>query len=237
MGRVVAVHQPECFPWLGFVDKALRCDVFVLLDDVQFEKNYFHNRNKVRTTQGSAWVTVPTTARLGQRIDEVETAQDQRWRQKHLATWTQSYASAPFAEQRLSFLRDLYSKDWPKLVDFNLAIIDETFRAFGVKAEVIRSSALACPGASSEKLLGLCQKLAAETYFSGISGREYLDESIFKRAGVKVEYQEFHHPVYAQRFEPFMPCMSSWDLLFLKGSEARALLLDPSAPRLEKAFL
>jgi hypothetical protein len=238
MGPTVAIHQPECFPWLGFVDKALRCDVFVLLDDVQYEKNYFHNRNKVRTSQGWTWVTIPTNARLGQRLDEVEIAANApRWREKHLATWTQSYAGAPHAPARLDFLRGLYAKPWRLLVDFNIEVIRETFAAFGVTARVVRSSELRCEGVSSLKVLNICRALGAETYLSGVSGRDYLDEPSFAAAGIRVDYQEFRHPLYRQRHEPFEPCMSSWDLLFNFGPQSRDILLGAGTPRLDKVFL
>lgn len=238
MGSTVAIHQPESFPWLGFLDKALRCDTFVLLDDVQYEKNYFQNRNKIRISQGWTWVTIPTTAKLGQRIDEVEIADDAtRWRHKHLATWTQSYAGSPHAARPLEFLRAIYERPWRKLVDFNIEVIRETFSAFGVSARVVRSSDLACEGSSTLKLLNICRALGAQRYLSGVSGRDYLDEAAFSAAGIRVDYQQFRHPIYRQRFAPFEPCMSSWDLFFQMGPAAREVLLGAETPRLDKVFL
>lgn len=235
--RVVAIHQPECFPWLGFIDKAASSDVFVILDDAQYSKNYFNNRNKVRTAQGWSWLTIPieTAGRSAQTFAEAVMLED-GWRRKHLATLTQSYGASRFGARYLPFLNDLYARPLKSLGDFNTAAIRWLFEQFEVKAEVRISSELACPGASTEKLLNLCRKLGATEYLSGISGKEYLDESRFKDAGIAVRYQEFHHPVYAQRFEPFIPALSSLDLLFNHGPEAAKILRDPAAPRLKEIF-
>lgn len=236
-GRVVTIHQPECFPWLGFIDKAAQSDAFVLLDDAQYSKNYFNNRNKVRTAQGWAWVTIPveTKGKSSQTFAEAAMGAD-GWRRKHLATWKQSYGAAKFGAQHLSFIDDLYSRPLTKLGDFNTAAIRYLFAQFGVKAEVHVSSALGCEGAATDKLLALCRRLGATEYLSGISGKEYLDEAKFAAAGIKVRYQDFHHPVYAQRFEPFLPAMTAFDLLFNHGPEAARILRDPAAPRLKEVF-
>lgn len=235
--RVVTIHQPECFPWLGFLDKAAQADVFVLLDDAQYSKNYFNNRNKVRTAQGWTWLTIPveTAGKAAQTFAEAGMAGD-GWRRKHLATWTQSYGASKFGPAHLPFLEDLYARPLTRLGEFNTAAIRYLFEQFGVKAEVRLSSELGCEGAATDKLLALCRRLGATEYLSGISGKDYLDESKFAAAGIKVRYQDFHHPVYAQRFEPFLPAMSSFDLLFNHGPEAARILRDPAAPRLKEVF-
>jgi len=235
--RLVTIHQPECFPWLGFVDKAAQADVFVILDDAQYSKNYFNNRNKVRTAQGWAWVTIPveTAGKATQTFAEAAMVAG-GWRRKHLATWTQSYAAAKFGTTHLPFLDDLYARPLTKLSDFNIAAIRYLFEQFEVKAEVHVSSGLGCEGAATDKLLALCRRLGATEYLSGISGKEYLDETKFVAAGIKVRYQDFHHPVYAQRFEPFHPAMTAFDLLFNHGPEAARILRDPACPRLNEVF-
>ncbi|MEK7234376.1 MAG: WbqC family protein [Elusimicrobiota bacterium] len=238
---VIGIHQPECFPWLGFIAKALDSDVFILLDDVQFEKNYFQNRNRLPGANGPYWLTVPTrnTGRSSQTLGEIVIANsvNPRWRDKQLASWTQSYASAAYLGEQLPFLKQLYARPWDRLLDFNLEVIRHLFAAFGVGARVALSSNIKCTGKSSEKLLNLCQATGAKTYLSGISGRDYLDESIFTAAGIRIAYQDFRHPIYKQRSQPFEPCLTAFDLLFNEGTErARSILRDPSFPRLDKAF-
>lgn len=235
--RVVSIHQPECFPWLGFVDKAASCDAFVLLDDAQYSKNYFNNRNKVRTAQGWSWLTVPveTAGRSGQTFAESRLKED-GWRRKHLATWTQCYGPAPFGDRYLPWLSELYAAPHATLAAFNVAFIRRLLAEFGVKAEVRLSSELGCPGTATDKLLAICRALGADEYLSGVSGRDYLEEGKFAAAGVKVRYQEFHHPVYTQRFEPFLPAMTSLDLLFNHGPDSARILRDPATPRLKEVF-
>ena len=98
------------------------------------------------------------------------------------------------------------------------------------------ASELDVPGQSTAVLVALCRRLGARTYLSGISGREYLDESEFAAAGIEVEYQEFYHPVYRQLHEPFQPCMSFVDLLFSHGADATSILLGRAATRLSRLF-
>jgi len=235
--KVVSIHQPECFPWLGFVDKAASCDAFVLLDDAQYSKNYFNNRNKVRTAQGWSWLTIPveTKGRSSQTFAEAPLVED-GWRRKHLATWRQCYGAAPFGERYLPFLEEVYARPLRTLAEFNVAVIRWLLEQFEVEAEVAVSSELGCAGSATDKLLALCRKLGATEYLSGVSGRDYLDESKFRDAGIAVRYQEFRHPVYEQRFEPFLPAMSSLDLLFNRGPESARILRDPAFPRLKEVF-
>jgi len=237
---IVTIHQPEFLPWLGFIDKFHNCDIFVLLDDVQFEKNYFQNRNRIRTPspQGWCWLTVPvlTKGRSGQSICEVEINNAVNWKRKHLSSFKQNYSSASHFEVYFEFLQEHYRKDWRRLVDFNIEIITWLADAFGLKGTIVRSSELDVEGARSALLLDICQELGATVYLSGISGRDYLDLELFESAGINVRLQEFYHPIYRQCYEPFISCMSSVDLLFNYGSEAKRVLFSESTPRLDYVF-
>lgn len=224
--RTVTIHQPECLPWLGFVDKARQADVFVLLDCVQYRKDYFQNRNRIRTATGWTWLTVPVASHPAQTlIRDVEIADDGgRWRRKHLARWKDSYRLAPHAGEVLPFLEQLYGRPFRWLVDFNHAVIVWLFEQFQVKAEVRLASELPHRGAASELNLSLCQATGADVYLSGVSGREYLDEAPFREAGIRVRYQEFQHPTYTQQFEPFVPAMSALDLVLNHGPASSDIL-------------
>ena len=239
--RTVSIHQPECFPWLGFLDKASRSDVFVLLDCVQYVKSSFQNRNKLRTRRGWDWVTVPVAMkdRSKKLISEIEISDGdgQRWRRKHLALWRENYRGARFATQYLPFLEELYAGSPRRLLDFNREVIDWLFAQFEITAEVRLASQMRWHGAATELNLSLCQDAGADVYLSGISGRDYLDERQFQAAGIAVRYQEFHHPVYTQRFDRFVPGLSSLDLLFNHGPDAARILRDPVAPRLDTLFI
>ncbi len=237
---VVAIHQPEFLPWLGFLNKLHQCDTFVLLDHVQFEKNYFQNRNRIRTAtpHGWSWLTVPilTKGRFGQAICEVEMNESTDWRRKHLEAFRLHYAKAPAFEEYGPFLQAQYEKPWRRLTDFSMTLIEWIARSFGLERKILRSSEMGVGGARSRLLLSICEKVGATEYLSGISGRNYLETNLFEERGIRVRFQEFHHPVYRQCYEPFVPGLSSMDLLFNHGGQAGEILAGDRTPRMDVLF-
>lgn len=250
---VVAIHQPEHLPWLGFLDKASRADRFVLLDHVQYRRRYFQNRNRIRSPEGPLWLTVPVRnkGRYEQPICEVEidNQTEPRWRERCMKSLRHCYAQAPHFTEHAGFFEELYRRTWDKLLDLNEAILRYLFEAFSVQAEVERSSSLRAVSAPSagighpvphqkgDLILEICRRLGATTYLSGISGREYLDVGKFREAGIEVRFQEFHHPIYPQLREPFLPCMSAVDLLFNHGPQSARILRGEGVATLEKLFV
>ncbi len=237
---IASIHQPECFPWLGFVDKAARADTFILLDDVQFRKNYFQNRNKILTSAGPTWITIPilkpkTSSKLIKDI-QIDEQSNPRWRKKHFSAWEQNYASAPYAANYMPFLKSLYEKKWESLISFNMAVIQFVLESFDVSAKIVLSSTLESTEGTTEKLVSLCKSVGASEYLSGISGKEYLDESQFEAAGIPIKYQEFFHPIYRQRGKEFVPLMPAFDMLFNEGPAAAKLLRDSSTKRMDTVF-
>ena len=223
---LVAIHQPEHLPWLGFFEKLLRADVFVLLDDVQFSKGDFQNRNRVKGRGGAQWLTVPVTQRLGQRINEVEPVGD-AWREKHWRTLHSCYARAAHFDEFAREFEEFYGRAWTKLSELNVAAIRLLARAFGLEKEFVFSSALGAGGRKSELVLNICKAVGASHYYSGRAGGAYLDAEAFRRAGVEIVVQQFEHPVYEQLFTEehgFVPNLSAVDLLFNRGAEGLELL-------------
>jgi hypothetical protein len=215
----VAIHQPEHLPWLGYLDKARKADEFIFLDTVAFKKNYYENRNRIRTPQGWGWVNVPVLlkGRFGQTFLEVEINNKTRWAEVYFRTLLQNYSRAPFWKTYASALEEILLRPWTRLVDLNLALIGFLWSEFGIATPARRASELDAAGKKSELLLDICRKTGATVYLSGPSGRGYLVESLFAEAGIGVEYHEFHHPEYPQRFAPFVPGMASVDLLLNEG--------------------
>jgi hypothetical protein len=223
---LVAIHQPEHLPWLGFFEKLLRADVFVLLDDVQFSKGDFQNRNRVKGRGGAQWLTVPVAHRFGQRIDEVELAGDS-WRSKHWRTLVACYARAAHFDEFAGEFEEFYGRTWSKLSELNVAAIDLLARSFGLEKKLVFSSTLGAKGRKSELVLNICKAVGASTYYSGRAGGAYLDAEAFRRAGVEIVVQQFEHPVYEQLFvkeQGFVPNLSAVDLLFNRGAEGRGLI-------------
>jgi hypothetical protein len=217
----IAIHQPEHLPWLGYLDKARKADAFIFLDTVAFKKNYFENRNRIRTPQGWAWVTVPVLlkGRFGQAFLEVEINNQARWAEVYYRTLLQNYSRAPFWKTYGPVLEELLLRPWEKLVDLNLALIDLVWRAFGITTPTRRASTLGVTGKKSGLLLDICRRTGATVYLSGPSGKDYLEQSLFTDAGIGIEFHEFHHPKYPQRFPAFVPGMASIDLLLNEGPD------------------
>lgn len=223
---LVAIHQPEHMPWLGFFEKLLRADVFVVLDDVQFSKGDFQNRNRVKGREGTLWLTVPVAHRFGQKINEVEIAGD-AWRAKHWKTLRSCYARAAHFEEFACEFEKLYARSWTKLSELNVEAMRVLARAFGVEKEFVFSSALGAVGQKSELVLNICKAVGATHYYSGRAGSTYLDADAFRREGIRIIVQEFEHPTYEQLFmneQGFIPNLSAVDLLFNRGAEGLELL-------------
>lgn len=233
---IVTIHQPEHLPWLGFFDKLISADVFVCLDTVQFRKNYFQNRNRILTASGPIWLTVPvkTKGHLESTLADTEIANDGRWARKYWKTVSQNYGRHPFFQSHAGRFMDIFQRDWTRLVDLNLALIEVFWETFGIERQVLLASSLGVGGKSSQLLLDICRRTSATTYLSGPAGQDYLDESLFAAAGIEVRYHEFTHPTYPQvGADEFVSNLSALDLVMNLGPEGLAVL--PSAVAGERA--
>lgn len=214
----VTIHQPEHLSYLGFFDKVSRCDKLILLDTVDYEKNYFQNRNKIITPSGVKYFTVPVTVNESKKIKDIEIS-TKEWpgmRRKLLATIRQSYCKTPYFDQYFKELEAIYQKNDDKLIDLNIELLEKVLEWLRIHTVIHKASDLDCSGTKSELLANLCKAVGAERYLSGCSGRVYLDASFF--GTIQIEYQAFRHPSYAQANTiEFIPYMSVIDSLFNVG--------------------
>ena len=234
----VTVHQPEFIPWLGFFHKTSLADTLVLLDDAQFRKNYFQNRNRIRTAQGAVWVTAPVTRGLETPINEVRisTGVNPRWADRIENAVALAYRRAPhFEPVQAGFVERLRSAG-ETLVSLTIPLLRWMLEQFGLDKTVVLSSSLKTKTTGSQRILDICEAVGATTYVSGVSGREYLDLEAFERAHIEVEFQEFHHPVYGQLYEGFVPQISALEALFLFGPDSARLLEEGWPERIETVF-
>jgi len=225
----IGILQPGYLPWLGFFEQLARVDRFVVLDDVQYDKGGWRNRNRVKTAQGVRWLTVPVRVSHAQppRVADVEIDNRTDWRRKHLETLRQSYARAPFADRYLPLFEEACAREWRLLVDLDLHFIATIAGALGIDAaRIVRSSALGLGGWREERLLAICASLGADRFYEGAAGRDYIGVARFEAAGVRVEFQDYRHPVYPQLHGDFVSHLSAVDLLFNCGEESRRILLD-----------
>jgi hypothetical protein len=216
---IISIQQPEYFPWLGFFDKILSVDKVVFLDNVQFKKRYFENRNKIRTFDGWGWIMTPvlTKGHFNQKIKDVMIDNSQPWQRKITSTITQNYQKSPFWSEGGEQLCELITKRWENLVDFNLAVIDFFMEKLEIKRNYCLASSLDTKHSGSQLILEICRKMNASQYLSGRNGRNYLEKMSFITSNIEVKYQDFKHPLYSQFHGQFIPNMSIADLYFNYG--------------------
>ncbi|MFH1073956.1 MAG: WbqC family protein [Candidatus Firestonebacteria bacterium] len=218
----LSAHQPQYIPWMGYFDKLAKSDIFVFLDNVQYKKREFQNRNKIRTKESFLWLTVPvlTKGKYEQLIRDVEIDNTENWRKNHFEAIRHNYGKAPFYSEHEEFIRNVYSKSWEKLAELNIYIIKYIMDYLELKVLLYRESELSIEGFKTERLVNICKKLKADIYLSGLGARDYIEEEKFSAASIKLEYQGFQHPVYPQVYGGFETNLSILDLLFNKGKES-----------------
>lgn len=223
---IVTIHQPETLPWMGFFNKMIMADTYVILDNVPFRKNYFQNRNQILTKNGPSYLTVPVEAKSNQLISEIKIQNQKNWQKKHLATLKQTYSKSQYFEKHLPFFEKLYTREFVLLKDFNMEIINYLRAVLDINTKVLFASELDVQGTSSELLLNICKKINATHYLSGRDGRNYLDTGLFDSEGIEIIYQEFEIPEYTHfNQKVFHPYMSVFDLLFNnEPTKARTLI-------------
>jgi len=221
-----AIHQLQYWPGLRFFAKMRAADLFIYLDDVQFEKREFQNRNRIRTPRGWQYLTAPVVSkgRFSQKINEVELDNPADWLKDHLQAVKQNYARAPFFKQYLPAIETLYSRDYRLLADLAIATMDLLKDAFGIKTPVKFSSEFKIDEVSSARLAKLCAAAGADGYLSGSGAKAYLDPGVFSFAGIKLSWQEFSPRPYPQAFPGFEPDMSALDLLLNCGPRSATWL-------------
>jgi hypothetical protein len=221
---IVFVHQPEYIPWLGFFDKLARCDTYVIYDDAQYQHGGFHNRNRIRTSTGWEWLTVPITHGHPQTIKEVKICGDE-WKTKQLNSIKAQYRKTPYFQMYYPLLEEAILFNHELLIGLNLHLIKAVADAMGIKVNMMRSSEFPYGGTEkNEKLVSMCKFLGADTYLSGSGGQNYIKEELFRQAGVNIQWHSYEHPAYQQVWGGFEPNMSIVDLLFNEGPNAKEIL-------------
>ena len=224
--RTAVILQPSYLPWLGYFAQLERSDVFVMYDDVQFDKESWRNRNRIKTAHGPQWLTVPVLTKgknfPTNREIAINNAID--WRRKHLASIQQNYAKAPFFADYFPLFQKLYAREWNFLLDLNLASFDMFTDALGLRREVRLASELGVGGSSVQRLIDICHALGANRFYEGAAGKNYIDDTTFTRASIELEYQDYQHPLYPQLHGQFVPHLSIIDLLFNCGCQSLDVL-------------
>ncbi|MGD8561841.1 MAG: WbqC family protein [Desulfarculaceae bacterium] len=219
--KVIGILQPGYLPWLGFFEQMLHADVFVLYDDVQYDKHGWRNRNRIKGPQGSVWLTVPVITKKQQKpkVNQVLVNPSQpKWPQKHLGTIRQYYAKAPYFEDYFPALQAVLLKPWQLLLELDLELINLLRSWLGIETEMVLASELDCPHPDpTGRLVAICRELGADVFYEGASGRDYMDLSQFQDVGIQVVFQEYQPRPYPQQYGEFVPFLSALDLVLNCG--------------------
>lgn len=223
----ISILQPGYLPWLGFFEQMHRSDVFIVYDDVRYDKDGWRNRNRIKTSKGIQWLTIPVRIDFEKAplVNEVRIDNSKNWKKKHLYSIKQNYSKAPFYNEYIKIFEEGYSKRWDRLVDIDMYFIDKLTECLNIKdKKVVLSSTVAVKGDRIERLIALCKRFEADVFYEGSAGRNYIDEGYFMKNGIKVKYQDYSHPVYNQLYGDFTPYLSVIDLLFNHGRESLSIL-------------
>ena len=225
------ILQPSYIPWRGYFHLIQKADVFVFYDDVQFDRNGWRNRNRIKTPRGAEWLTIPVRsagARL--KILEMQIAWEKNWAASHLSKIRQSYAKAPFFERYLPMLERWYGQHPENLADFTIETTIEVERELGIRrTQFIRSSTLKCDGAKTGRLVNILKMLGASLYISGPAAKAYLEEDLLAKEGIALQWMTYDYPPYPQLHGDYDPQLSILDLLLMAGPEAPVYIWQEAA--------
>jgi hypothetical protein len=217
------ILQPGYIPWIGFFDLAASCDIFVILDHVQYDKRSWRNRNRIRTNSEAGWqfLTVPVVTKglYHQSILETKIDNTKDWANKHLNAIKLNYRGADYFDQYFPYLEKTLTKQWEKLVDLDLEFINFIVDELGIKTKFIRSSSMQTDGKKIDLLVDICKQIGANEYLNGDTGIKYLKHENFDLEGMKLVFHNYKHPEYKQRFDCFISHLSIIDLLLNHGRE------------------
>jgi hypothetical protein len=222
MGKRLAILQSNYIPWKGYFDIIGSVDEFIIYDEVQYTKNDWRNRNKIKTSNGVTWITLPVYQKtLQQKISETVIS-DNKWAAKHWNTLQTNYGKAAcFKISKDPFENFYRSTDHTLLTQVNVSLIQIICDFIGIKTRITYSTDYVLEGDRTEKLVSLCKQTGSNTYLSGPAAKAYLDVPMFEKENIGLEWMTYaDYPEYPQLFPPFEHGVSILDLIFNTGAAA-----------------
>jgi hypothetical protein len=229
----IGILQPGYLPWLGFFEQLHTSDLFVIYDDVTFDKGGWRNRNRVKTSQGICWLTVPVVKKdlIHTLLSDVEINNITPWWKKHLGTLKQSYGKAPYFSDYFPIFEEGYGRRWERLIDLDMFFIEQLMKAFAIERPLHFSSSLSEDGDRNGRLISICRHFGADRFYEGQAGKDYIDIGRFRESGIEVIFQDYQHPEYPQLHGEFIPYLSAVDLLLNMGPESLSVITHRGSAR------
>ena len=230
--RKIAILQPNYIPWKGVFDLINKVDVFVFYDDVQYTVKDWRNRNKIKTPNGDLWLTVPVIhkGRRDQLIKDAEIDNSTNWQDSHYKSMVSNYKKTPFFQEYHFLLEELYlNKNWDNISDLDIFATKRIAEVLGIDVEWYQSSDLGCEGTKEGgKVVQICNELNCNYFINGPASREFMDEELFQREGIVLDYIKYNYPEYNQLYPPFNHYVSVLDVLFHCGDKAKSYICGSS---------
>jgi len=224
---ILTAHQPTYLPWLGLFHKIALSDAFCYFDDAQYQIKDWNNRNKIKASSGAIWLTVPVlnSGYRDKKIREIEINNSLDWRKKHWKSIYLNYKKTPYFKNYADFFEKTYKREWRYLADLNEHMLKWFLETLGIKVKHYKASELNFQGHKSDLVLDMCRKLKATTYVFGALGKDYAEKEKFSAAGIKIYFQDYHHPQYRQAGRNFLSYLGIIDLLFNEGDKSLEILM------------
>jgi hypothetical protein len=224
---IVSIHQPNYIPWLGFFNKILLSDIYIIFDDIQYPRGKdYANRNQIKTNNSKLWLTLPIIGKSELRLWNKIELNNNGWQQKHLSTIKTFYKKAPYFKNYYSQLEEIYLKNHNKLVDFNVDLIKFFLKALDKDIKILYSSDIKTDLKGIDKIFYILKYVQATKYISGSGegSRKYIKKEDFDKNNIELIWQEYKHPTYKQLYEDFIPQLSIIDLLFNEGPNSKNII-------------
>ena len=221
--KKIAILQSNYLPWKGVFDIINSVDVFVFLEDVQYTEHDWRNRNKILTSNGPSWITVPikSSDRRGQLIYQAEICDKYNWQKKHFNSFQTNYGKAPCYKEYKWIIEEIYlNKKWKNLSKMNIYITKLISNILGIKTDFINSLELKCKGKKDNKVINICKKLGADYYLSGPAAKDYINPKKFKDEKIILDYIDYKYLEYNQLYKPFTHFVTILDLIFNFGNNS-----------------
>ncbi len=215
----VAAIQSNYIPWKGYFDMINAVDLFIFYDDVQYTKRDWRNRNKIKTSSGLKWLTIPVSSERTQKIYEVE-IQNSHWQQKHWRSIVYNYSKTKYFNKYQSFFEEIYLKtSWQNLSQFNQFVIKKiSHDILDIHTQFADSRDYNLSKTKEERVLEFLKKCSANEYLCGSSAKSYLKEDYLQKEGIKLIWMNYdNYPEYSQLYPPFEHHVSIIDLIFNEG--------------------
>lgn len=218
---ILTAHQPAYLPWLGLFHKIIISDIYVILDNVQFQKNYFTNRNRIKTSTGATWLTVPVlmSGHIEKTIKEMKINNKSNWCNKHWKSIDFNYKKAPFYLDYRDYFEKLYNRKWINLFDLLKETMTFFFKEFEISTKIYYQSELGFKEKKQALILEMCNYFNSDLFVFGKDGKKYADQNYFEKNNRNIYFQDYNHPTYPHLYRDFIPNLSILDLLFNVGPD------------------